>query len=71
VSETGQETLITVRRNGPLFVQGDVVLRDVEGNAIEPPKRPFSLCRCGASQNKPFCDGSHKAVGFCDPAPAT
>lgn len=56
---------IMVQRNGSLKVEGPVELVDSEGIRI--PTReglPFFLCRCGHSQNKPFCDGSHKRVGF-------
>ena len=60
---------ITVRPNGPLFVDltGDPVeLVDHEGNPIPIPqgKPHFKLCRCGASTNKPFCDGTHSRIGF-------
>jgi CDGSH-type Zn-finger protein len=56
---------ITVRKNGSLLVEGDdVTLVDWNGKEYVPPKRPFSLCRCGASTRKPFCDGSHSRVGF-------
>jgi CDGSH-type Zn-finger protein len=62
---------VTVRNNGPLRVEGDLVLLDMDG-------RPFglggrtvvSLCRCGQSANKPFCDGSHARVGFDSSCPA-
>ena len=58
-------TEIKVRQNGPLVVTGeDVTLVDWNGNAYPAEKRPFALCRCGASQNKPFCDGAHNGVGF-------
>jgi len=58
-------TKITVRNNGSLFVEGDdVTIVDAAGQPIEPAKRPFSLCRCGASEKKPFCDGAHNRVGF-------
>ena len=56
---------ITVRKNASLLVEGDdVSLVDWEGKAYALPKRPFSLCRCGASTKKPYCDGSHSRVGF-------
>jgi CDGSH-type Zn-finger protein len=56
---------ITVRPNGPYRVEGDdVKVVDINGNEYVPAKRPFSLCRCGASTNKPFCDGTHSKVGF-------
>lgn len=56
---------ITVGFNGPLKVEGALTLVDHEGNEL-PTKEggPVFLCRCGASQNKPFCDGSHKRIGF-------
>ncbi|MFQ5759554.1 MAG: CDGSH iron-sulfur domain-containing protein [Acidiferrobacterales bacterium] len=56
---------ITVKRNGPYVVQGDnVEVIDWNGNAYQVPNRPFALCRCGGSTNKPFCDGTHSKVGF-------
>ncbi|MBU8906179.1 CDGSH iron-sulfur domain-containing protein [Desertibacillus haloalkaliphilus] len=50
---------IKVNDDGSLRVTGDVELVDGKGNTIET-KQTFSLCRCGLSNNKPFCDGSHK-----------
>ena len=56
---------ITVRNNGPLRLEGEFTLCDLEGNAFDLAGRTaISLCRCGHSQNKPFCDGSHKLVSF-------
>jgi len=56
---------ITVSENGSYKVEGDVPLFDFEGNTIETREgRPFFLCRCGESSNKPFCDGTHKTCGF-------
>ena len=56
---------ITVRPNGPLRVEGPITLVDVNGNAWDLTGKPaFSLCRCGASVNKPFCDGTHSKMGF-------
>lgn len=62
---------ITVRNNGPLVIAADqvsmVTLVDHEGNVIPPRSaegKPMSLCRCGASAVKPFCDGTHKSIGF-------
>ena len=56
---------ITVNLNGSLKVEGKVKLVDHDDNEL-PTKDgiPVFLCRCGASQNKPYCDGSHKRVGF-------
>lgn len=63
----GTKVTIKVRKNGSLRVDGPVELIDHEGNPIEPPNEEhFALCRCGHSANKPFCDGSHKRVGFED-----
>jgi uncharacterized Fe-S cluster protein YjdI len=54
---------IRVRPNGPLFVTGSVRLLDERGELIREDTR-LALCRCGHSDNKPFCDGSHRRVGF-------
>lgn len=56
-------TTIQVRDNGPLRISGPVKLVDSEGNEFEH-KEAFSLCRCGHSMNKPFCDGSHRTQDF-------
>jgi CDGSH-type Zn-finger protein len=56
---------ITVNRNGPLRVEGDFVLLDSQDNVYGLGGRTaIALCRCGQSQNKPFCDGAHQRVGF-------
>jgi CDGSH-type Zn-finger protein len=57
---------IKVRQNGPYLVDvpEDVTLIDWNGQEYVIPKRPFALCRCGASTNKPFCDGTHSKIGF-------
>jgi len=58
-------TTITALKNGPFQVDGDdISLSDWNGAAYSLPKRPFYLCRCGASVNKPYCDGTHSKVGF-------
>lgn len=59
------EVKITVRPNGPLRVEGPLRLFDANGGEWDLTGKPaFSLCRCGASANKPFCDGSHAKIGF-------
>lgn len=59
------EVKITVRPNGPYRVEGPVKLVDAEGREWDlTGKAAFSLCRCGASVNKPFCDGAHSKIGF-------
>ena len=56
---------ITVNLNGPLRVSGQCAIKDPQGNAYDLAGREVvSLCRCGQSANKPFCDGSHKKVNF-------
>jgi len=57
---------ITVRENGPYRVEGDdVTVVDWQGVQYHPKNpRAFSLCRCGASTTKPFCDGTHSRAGF-------
>ncbi len=65
------DTKITPRPNGPLRVEGNFEIVDASGKAFGLGGRTaLSLCRCGHSANKPFCDGSHKTVGFKDEAPA-
>ncbi|HUO84977.1 MAG TPA: CDGSH iron-sulfur domain-containing protein [Thermoanaerobaculia bacterium] len=53
---------IHVRPNGPYRVEGDFVLVDENGNEFTPKKA--SLCRCGGSMTKPYCDGTHSKIGF-------
>lgn len=59
---------VTVRKNGPYRVEapeGEIELVDADGNKYDLTGKPaFSLCRCGASVNKPFCDGTHSKLGF-------
>ena len=56
-----EKVQIKVNDNGSLRITGDVELLDGQGNKIET-KPSFSLCRCGLSQKKPFCDGAHKGI---------
>ena len=56
---------ITCRPNGPYLVDGDVELFDTAGNRVDTAgKSKIALCRCGASGNKPFCDGTHELISF-------
>lgn len=52
-----------VKPNGSVRVTGTVDFVDADGNVIES-KTDFSLCRCGHSKEKPYCDGSHREAGF-------
>jgi CDGSH-type Zn-finger protein len=56
---------VTVVSNGPIRIEGDFSICDPEGREFGLAGRTLiSLCRCGQSQNKPFCDGSHARTGF-------
>jgi CDGSH-type Zn-finger protein len=56
---------IVARRRGPLCVEGDVELVDLDGCVVDTEGRArLLLCRCGASRTKPLCDGSHNRTGF-------
>jgi CDGSH-type Zn-finger protein len=58
-------TTITIRNNGSIRVEGDFTILDQEGRPFDLAGRTvISLCRCGQSANKPFCDSSHKTCGF-------
>ena len=57
------ETSVEPRTNGPLFVRGNLRFVNARGEVIRETTRA-ALCRCGQSENKPFCDGTHRAVGF-------
>ena len=57
------ETTIQASRNGPLLIQGSFQLLDESGRAIGNAGRA-ALCRCGATTNQPYCDGSHRRIGF-------
>lgn len=50
--------------DGPILVRGEVEIRDADGAVVPRRRSTVALCRCGASAIKPFCDGSHKAIGF-------
>jgi CDGSH-type Zn-finger protein len=59
---------ITAYPDGPLLVRGSYRIIDASGNEVELTRRTVALCRCGRSGQKPWCDGTHKAVGFKDDA---
>lgn len=52
-----------IKPNGSIRVTGTVDFVDADGNILES-KTDFSLCRCGHSKEKPYCDGSHREAGF-------
>ena len=58
---------IFVKPNGSIRVTGEVDFVDSEGKVLRT-ETAFSLCRCGHSKDKPFCDGSHREAGFEAPS---
>ncbi|MES9854204.1 MAG: CDGSH iron-sulfur domain-containing protein [Candidatus Thiodiazotropha sp. L084R] len=63
LKETSGRLSIKPRQNGPLLLLGNVTIKASSGR-IAWQGNNLALCRCGASKNKPFCDGMHKAIGF-------
>lgn len=61
--ENAGETSCTIIENGPLLVSGNLKVTFADGT-VEQKKRSTAFCRCGASANKPYCDGSHKKIKF-------
>jgi CDGSH-type Zn-finger protein len=64
------EVVITPYRDGPLLVRGPIRLVDQDGGEIVVDRETVALCRCGRSQLRPFCDGTHKVTGFRAPSAA-
>lgn len=62
-----EKVTMRVKENGSIRITGMVDIVDADGNVIES-KTDFSLCRCGHSKDKPWCDGTHKTAGFEAPA---
>ncbi|HEY7381154.1 MAG TPA: CDGSH iron-sulfur domain-containing protein [Gaiella sp.] len=59
------EVVIQVRANGPYKVTGPITVVDAEGRRFELPEgTAVALCRCGHSETKPFCDATHRRIGF-------
>jgi uncharacterized Fe-S cluster protein YjdI len=56
-------SMVEIVENGPLLVYGNITVKDKEGNKTHKDK-VTAFCRCGASANKPYCDGSHHKVEF-------
>ena len=59
-----EEAKISAYDDGPFLVMGPVVIEDAEGNEYPTEKETIALCRCGASVEKPFCDGTHSKIGL-------
>ena len=60
------ETTVQPQTNGPLFLRGNLKIVNAKGDVIREDTRA-ALCRCGGSSDKPFCDGTHRSIGFQAP----
>lgn len=63
IDEVDAESIIEVSKNGPLLVYGNITIKNNDGSETKKNK-VTAFCRCGASNNKPFCDGSHVKIDF-------
>lgn len=70
MSHDDEPVRITPYPDGPLVVRGDIVVTGPDGEDVVPTRRTVALCRCGVSAIKPWCDGTHKLVGFRTEPPA-
>jgi len=62
------EINIELRKNGSMKLPGPLVLVDENGKETVIDKAAVAFCRCGGSKDKPFCDGTHKEIGFEGPS---
>lgn len=58
------EPIIEAKKDGPYFIKGPLKLIDASGKETVIDRPWAALCRCGQSQNKPLCDGTHSKIGF-------
>jgi CDGSH-type Zn-finger protein len=58
------DATITPYADGPYIIRGNFRITDQDGREIDRRRRTIALCRCGRSQIKPFCDGTHNLIGF-------
>ncbi len=63
--EVDVDTIVEVSSNGPLLVYGNITIKNKNGEEVKKNK-VTALCRCGASGNKPYCDGTHVKIAFKD-----
>ena len=61
-----RDPVVIIDRNGPYRIEGGIELADTENWGIGASKEHYALCRCGASNNKPFCDGMYLSIDFKD-----
>ncbi len=62
-TDNNMKTEVELMKNGPLLVKGTIELKSHDGT-VTMKEKMTAFCRCGASSNKPYCDGKHKASGF-------
>ncbi len=62
-TEVSNENIVEVSANGPLLVHGNLSIKDKDGNETKK-NNVTAFCRCGGSSNKPYCDGTHRKIGF-------
>lgn len=62
-SQVLENTVVEVLANGPLLIYGNLKVKDKDGNETLK-SQTTAFCRCGASKNKPYCDGSHVKIAF-------
>lgn len=67
IHDDGPRATVTPYEDGPLLIRGDFELRDQNGEPIDARRGTVALCRCGKSAIRPFCDGTHKLIGFRAP----
>jgi CDGSH-type Zn-finger protein len=67
-SRASAPATITPYPDGPYLVRGDFAVTDREGNELRLGRQTIALCRCGKSRMRPFCDGTHKLIGFQAPS---
>lgn len=63
IKKNNMTTEVELMKNGPLLVKGTIELKSHDGSVVTKEKMT-AFCRCGASSNKPYCDGQHKQAGF-------
>lgn len=62
-NEMSNPVEITILKNGPAICKGSIVIKDADGKVIQQGAKA-ALCRCGGSENKPLCDGTHARIDF-------
>ena len=67
-SDRSNPVTITPYPDGPYLVRGDFTVLDQDGSEVPMERRTIALCRCGKSRIRPFCDGTHKLIGFKAPS---